>query len=346
MSRVVAWVLLILVLTTVISQAAERYLYRYRDANGQWVLQENPPPPGAIDASIIEVNSGKVFKYQPDEGVVTYTDQDPQRNIQSAPPSQTNPSKAPSRTPVQILPSMQLPDLGPAGRAAVKVLPVSGFDGLMKLAIALGFGLLALKILLIAMVGVPRSARRAVLFRGLFPYVKGWVGERSVRKAVEKSGFTAIHDVIIPGPSGGLTQIDHVVALPSGLLVLETKNYAGWLFGQAEDYRWTRVQGRRKDRFLNPLRQNAIHIQAIRSVAPAVQTQGLVVFVGSAKFPKGMPAGCVDLRGLKRRLKAEPKSGDITIGVATLREIEKLAAREVDARDRHFRQVSGRFMER
>lgn len=39
------------------------------------------------------------------------------------------------------------------------------------------------------------------------------------------------HDLYVKKKSGGDSQIDRVVAIPQGLVVIEVKNYSGWLFG-------------------------------------------------------------------------------------------------------------------
>ena len=56
---------------------------------------------------------------------------------------------------------------------------------------------------------------------------------------------------------------------PKGLFVIESKNYSGWIFGNENNKQWTQTLpvGRRrshKERFYNPIMQNATHIRAIR----------------------------------------------------------------------------------
>lgn len=128
--------------------------------------------------------------------------------------------------------------------------------------------------------------------------VKGRVGEAIVSRRLRDLGTDILNDVIIPDGNGGLTQLDHVILTGYGLLVVETKNYDGLIFGRERDRQWTQRLGRQSFRFHNPLHQNYGHIQALKALVPRVPVLGRVVFAGSAKFPKGLPNGVSTLRTL------------------------------------------------
>ncbi len=50
----------------------------------------------------------------------------------------------------------------------------------------------------------------------------------------------------------------------TGVYVMESKNYAGWIFGSAEQRQWTQtLEGGHKNRFYNPIIQNCAHIKAL-----------------------------------------------------------------------------------
>jgi hypothetical protein len=57
--------------------------------------------------------------------------------------------------------------------------------------------------------------------------MKGRKGEAAV---LARAGFPALHDVIVRD-GWGLTQVDHLVRLPDGIAVLETKAHAGMVTG-------------------------------------------------------------------------------------------------------------------
>lgn len=87
------------------------------------------------------------------------------------------------------------------------------------------------------------------------PKVKGRIGEAVV--AVGALGrldpvvYRVFNDIVLPRPDGkGTTQIDHVVVSPFGIFVIETKNYAGWIFGDETSRYWTQVIHGKKSRFV------------------------------------------------------------------------------------------------
>jgi hypothetical protein len=120
-------------------------------------------------------------------------------------------------------------------------------------------------------------------FPGAWPAILGAVGERRVNRVVRASGFECLANVILPNGLGGLTQIDHIIKLPIGLAVVETKNYGGLITGGVMSLNWTMNYGRIKFPCINPLRQNAGHVNAVKAlVSPDIYVYGQVVFVGSA----------------------------------------------------------------
>lgn len=84
----------------------------------------------------------------------------------------------------------------------------------------------------------------------------------------------------------GTTQIDHVLVADTGVFVIETKHYSGWIFGDPNHSHWTQVIYRTRWQFQNPLRQNYGHLKAIQSIfnLPDEAFFPLVVFSGGAEF--------------------------------------------------------------
>lgn len=84
----------------------------------------------------------------------------------------------------------------------------------------------------------------------------------------------------------GTTQIDHIFIRSSGIYVIETKYYSGWIFGELHKHSWTQVIFRVKTKFKNPVFQNHGHILALRSLfnLPDDVFCNLVVFSGKAEL--------------------------------------------------------------
>ena len=153
----------------------------------------------------------------------------------------------------------------------------------------------------IAVIALMVLAAVAKRFR---PWIKGAAGERLVNRTVKSMGLRIAHDVYLPH-TGKATQVDHLVLAGSTIVVLETKNWDGAVYGRAEDSHWNVAYGRKNNkRTLNPIVQNAIHTKAVRTVAgEGAEIVGMVVSVGRTKFPNGRPKGLCDISQLKTALK-------------------------------------------
>ena len=96
----------------------------------------------------------------------------------------------------------------------------------------------------------------------------GTYGEYLTYKALQKyesMGAKFLFNLYIPKSNGQTTEIDALMILPSGILVLESKNYSGWIFGNDKDKNWTQsLKGGTKNHFYNPVLQNQGHIKALR----------------------------------------------------------------------------------
>ena len=105
-----------------------------------------------------------------------------------------------------------------------------------------------------------------VYLKAAFPRLKGAIGEKKTRKALEAlpDDHVVIHDLLLQS-EGGTSQIDHTVISPRGIFVIETKAYDGWIFGNEKSEYWTQVMGKKKQRFYNPTRQNRTHVQALKN---------------------------------------------------------------------------------
>ena len=126
------------------------------------------------------------------------------------------------------------------------------------------------------------------------PYFKGWLGESaaglSARLFLPKDQYTTLHNVTLP-TADGTTQIDHVIVSRFGVVVVETKNYKGWIFGSEHKPTWTQKIYRRTHTFQNPLRQNYKHLKTLQtalSLSPEV-LHSVVVFMGECTFKTPMP---------------------------------------------------------
>jgi len=92
----------------------------------------------------------------------------------------------------------------------------------------------------------------------------------------------------------GTTEIDHILVSRFGIFVIETKDYNGWIFADAEDRYWTQIFYRAKFTFQNPIRQNYKHVCAVRNLLDFLEPNlihPVVVFTGDAEFKTDVPDG-------------------------------------------------------
>ena len=93
---------------------------------------------------------------------------------------------------------------------------------------------------------------------------KGFWGELKIRFILgfNRKGKKYVfnnYKMILNGKS---TQIDHIVVNKNGVFVIETKNYAGIIYGDEKDHKWLQVPagGNVENEFYNPVKQNRTHI--------------------------------------------------------------------------------------
>ncbi len=81
----------------------------------------------------------------------------------------------------------------------------------------------------------------------------------------EHDGCRFLFNLFIPKEGGGTTEIDMVMITPNGLIVLESKHYGGWIYGDEWQTQWCQVMPNgQKHLFYSPILQNEMHIHNLR----------------------------------------------------------------------------------
>lgn len=99
-----------------------------------------------------------------------------------------------------------------------------------------------------------------------------------------------VKQIIIPDGIGGLIEIEHLILLKQGLLLIESYPMAGNLYGADTIDQWTQIIDGRSYKFANPLRRLRTSRQAIKSLAPNIPVFCRVIFNADSFFPKGKPS--------------------------------------------------------
>lgn len=107
--------------------------------------------------------------------------------------------------------------------------------------------------------------------------------------AVRAVALDAVHRVVAPNGMGGQIEIEYLLLTTHGVLVVDTKQFEGTIFGSDRMVEWTVMTKDRRFTFPNPQHNLYDRIAAIRRLVRDVPVHGHVVFSPHADFSKGRP---------------------------------------------------------
>lgn len=112
--------------------------------------------------------------------------------------------------------------------------------------------------------------------------IKGDYGELRLSSVLKSlpNGYHVIDNIMLRTKKG-TTQIDHILVSNAGILVIETKNYKGRIYGDIRGRVWTQtLYNGAHNKFYSPVKQNEGHIRnLIRSIrVPSGIVGGVIVF--------------------------------------------------------------------
>lgn len=120
------------------------------------------------------------------------------------------------------------------------------------------------------------------------PTSKGEFGENVVAQILGDTIVGeqyVINDILFCNKAGQSCQIDHIFINKFGIWVIETKNYSGYIYGNENQREWTQTLafGNEKNKFYNPIKQNATHIYHLSKYLKVKNIfQNIVVFLSGA----------------------------------------------------------------
>lgn len=104
-------------------------------------------------------------------------------------------------------------------------------------------------------------------------------------KYFERTGGKLLFNLYVPKLDGCTTEIDVVLIHPKGIFVIESKNFSGWIFGNESHEYWTQTLPSsrgfvaHKERFFNPILQNASHVLHLKHLCKlTTPIRSIVVF--------------------------------------------------------------------
>lgn len=110
----------------------------------------------------------------------------------------------------------------------------------------------------------------------------GLLGEYFTTKMLDK--IPGYHKVLlnayIPTDDNNRTEIDIIFLHETGVYVLESKNYSGWIYGREQDKTWTQTfKNGKKFHFYNPIKQNKGHIKALKNYLEQIAEESFKSFI-------------------------------------------------------------------
>lgn len=136
-------------------------------------------------------------------------------------------------------------------------------------------------------------------------------------------GQIIFNDVTIQeGAKKNKHQIDHIVILPYGIFVIETKNIAGRVNGELQNENWVLASGKT---IYNPLLQNETHVRVVKDFLGLSRGVYSVVAFANSNKPKNINVPeLVNLEDLKEYIKSfKGERNEINL---TKEEMETLAS--------------------
>ena len=131
-------------------------------------------------------------------------------------------------------------------------------------------GVLSFVILSIIILIAYNRHKNKELIKSVTSLNRGTNSELNLILKLLKSGInskTIFHDLIVKKENDKFSQVDMVIATTQGIIVIEVKDYSGWIFGNGNQTNWTQVlaYGREKYRFYNPIKQVNSQILSLKN---------------------------------------------------------------------------------
>ena len=147
-------------------------------------------------------------------------------------------------------------------------------------------------ILFIVFISIYRFIRDQRLLHQVTKRSRGTSSERKLIMRLLKIGIppeNIFHDLYVNKDLDYYSQIDTVIVTEVGLVVIEVKDYSGWIYGKGWQEYWIKMlaHGKKKYRFYNPVLQNKGHIKALKDQIPELRytpVYSVIVFYGECVF--------------------------------------------------------------
>lgn len=136
-----------------------------------------------------------------------------------------------------------------------------------------------------------------------------WVGKHGEKLTERELKFVRLmgrkgkilRNVYLPKENGETSEVDVVYITQKGIIVFESKNYSGWIFGDENNKNWTvSLPNGQKNQFYNPIMQNRTHMKWMASyVGEDIPLFSVIVFSERCELKK-VTVVSEDIKVIKR----------------------------------------------
>jgi len=113
---------------------------------------------------------------------------------------------------------------------------------------------------------------------------------RSIAARMRSVSPYLLHDFLLPDGNDGEIHFEYALLTPSGIVVVDTKEVEGNVFGSDAMNEWTVIQNNQRFTFRNPQRGLLDRVAAISALTPETPAVGYIAFTDGARFSKGQPS--------------------------------------------------------
>lgn len=139
---------------------------------------------------------------------------------------------------------------------------------------------------------------------------------RLPRSQLQRAADDMLTGLLVPHTESGEIHIEYAVLTSKGVMVVEFRDVAGYVFGSENMRDWTVLGRNGRSTFSNPLPMLHDRVAAVKRLIPDVPVRGCVAFGKNANFSKGFPPHVTLLETLLNDLAAERGIEDDAQGIA------------------------------
>ncbi len=136
-----------------------------------------------------------------------------------------------------------------------------------------------------------------------------WVGKHGEKLTERELKFVRLmgrkgkilRNIYLPKENGETSEVDIIYITQKGIIVFESKNYSGWIFGDEKNRNWTvSLPNGQKNQFYNPIMQNRTHMKWMASyVGEDIPLFSVIVFSERCEL-KRVTVSSEDIKVIKR----------------------------------------------